>query len=353
MKKIFSTLACGLLLFAACSKDDEQIQTPENQSGNLTFEISAGASSGMTKVAVYGQEPVLHVTNVKVYAFKSNGTDFLYTKTYNVTGWTDGMTFKRYDVADADTLPAGTYKFLAVGRNASDLYTLTTLTGTTKFDDVQTSVTANGNENDIYSGTAQVTIQASQGSRVSIDMKRKVAGIMGYFKNVPSEINGTAVRYLRLSITNVNQAVNLITGAGIPTATTPFNIINLDLQGQTISGGVYTGNDLSGQGVVKLPNTQLSGMYLIPVNGITMTLGLYDAGGNALKTWNIKNSGNTSFAVTANNFYALGQKIKPGYTDNNTPDPNDDDNPIDLLSNQEISITIIPAWEMINNLTIE
>ncbi len=353
MKKIIFTLACGfLLLFAACSKDDDPIPVPNTQQGSLSFEITANASSKTTKSAIYDQDPTLHVTNVKVYAFKSNGTDFLYVKTYNITGWSDGMSFKRYDVADVDTLSAGTYKFLAVGRNASDMYTLTTLNSFTKFDSVKASVSANGNEDDIYAGASQVTI-TGKGSRVSIEMKRKVCGIMGYFKNVPSEINGTPVKYLRLSATNANQSVNLTTGMGVPTAATPFNIINIDLSGQSVSNGIYTGNNLTSQGVIKLPNTQLSGMHFIPVDGVALTLGLYDQSGNPLKTWNIKNAGNTSFTLAANNLYALGQKMKHNLTDNGTPDPNDDDNPIDLLSNQEISITIIPAWDMINYLTIE
>lgn len=352
MKKMILTLASGILLFTACQKNDDVLQSTGDNSASLSFEITAGASSVMNKVAIYGQEPVLHVTNVKVYAFKSNGNDFLYAKTYDITGWTDGMNFKRYDVPDTDTLPVGTYKFLAVGRNATDMYTLTSLTAATKYEDMAASVTTNGNENDIYAGSTQVTISGA-GARVSIDMKRKVAGIMGYFKNIPEQINGTTVRYLRLSATNVNQGVDLTSGAGIPTAATPFNIIDIDLNGQTVSNGIYTGNDLTAQGVVKLPNTQLSGMYIIPVSGITLTLGLYDTGGNALKTWTVKNAGTTSFQLAANNFYGLGQKIKAGYTDNNTGDPSDDDNPVDLLSNQEISITIIPAWDVINNLTIE
>ena len=57
-----------------------------------------------------------HVTCVSVYAFMQNGSTYLHQKTYDITGWTDGTTFKRFAVPDADKLPVGVYKFLAVGR---------------------------------------------------------------------------------------------------------------------------------------------------------------------------------------------------------------------------------------------
>ena len=69
---------------------------------------------------VYSQEATQHVTRVSVYAFVQNGSTYLHQKTYDITGWTDGTTFKRFAVPDADKLPVGVYKFLAVGRDASD-----------------------------------------------------------------------------------------------------------------------------------------------------------------------------------------------------------------------------------------
>lgn len=350
MRKIFLALACGLF-FMACKDDGGQ--EIDTKAGEITFEISAAANSTTSRNELYGEKPILQVSNVKVYAFQNDGNgNYLYKKTFDITGWTAGMTFQRYTVSNSDLLPVGDYMFLSVGRNSTDIYTITAPTASTKFEDMQASINAVGDEEDIYSGNTQVNI-TSDGARVNIDMKRKVAGVLGYFKNVPQEINGTTVRYLRLSVTNANRAVSLSTGAGVPITTSSYNIIDIDLSTQTVSNGVYTGNDLSSKNVIKLANTQLDGRYIIPVSGVQLTLGLYDANNNPVKTWNVHNAGNTTFDIMANNMYALGQKMDPGSVDNKTPDPTDDDNPIDLLVNQEITVTIIPAWDVINNLTIQ
>lgn len=85
-----------------------------------------------------------------------------------------------------------------------------------------------------------------------------------------------------------------------------------------------------------------------------MTLGLYDNTGTALKTWKVLNANNETINISANNFYALGQKVAKGdTTGGGTPDPGDDDAPIDLLKDQVIAITINPNWAQFHNLTIQ
>jgi hypothetical protein len=123
-----------------------------------------------------------------------------------------------------------------------------------------------------------------------------------------------------------------------------------------VSGGLYVGNDLSGQGVVKVSNSQLSGAFFMPVSGITLTLGLYDTNGDPIKTWSVKDSSNGNadiFNITANHFYSLGTKKQAGNTTGGTSDPGDADDPIDLLTDQDIVITISPDWSAIHNLIIQ
>ena len=112
---------------------------------------------------------------------------------------------------------------------------------------------------------------------------------------------------------------------------------------------------MSGAGVVKVPNSQLGGLFLIPVSGVTLTLGLYTADGTVIKEWVVKDSsGNlTTFDIQANHFYSLGMKAKANTTTGEPGDPGDDDAPVDLLTDQNIVITISPAWELIHNLVIQ
>lgn len=86
-----------------------------------------------------------------------------------------------------------------------------------------------------------------------------------------------------------------------------------------------------------------------------MTLGLYDAGGTAIKEWIVKdsNGGASTFNILPNNFYSLGMKAKAGNVNGGTTDPGDDDAPVDLLQDQNLVITISPAWELIHNLVIQ
>lgn len=356
MKKLMFLALASLFVFA-CSKDDESVPDSGVKKGYVTFDISAvnKLSDGITtRGPIYSQAPVQHVTNVKVYAFENTGSAYTHVKTYDITGWTDGTTFKRFEVPVADKLGEGSYKFLAVGRDASDKFSVTTPSSSTTFDDMLASVVTTGDEDEIFAGSKDVTI-ASEGSRVSIEMTRKVAGVMGYFKNVPQILNGTTVASLRLTASVTNKSVNLTTGIGSSAGTTNYNIMNIDLTTQTVDNGVYQGNDLSAQGVVKLPNSQLGGAYLLPANGVTLTLGLYDASGNSLKTWVVKdsNGGASTFNITGNHFYSLGIKTKPDSTDGGTGDPGDDDSAIDLLTDQNIVVSINPAWETIHNLVIQ
>ena len=352
MKKTFFLLFASVAFFA-CSSDEQTIdngQDPES----LVFEIAAKTQLSTTKAGtpVYSQDASQSVTRVSVHAFKSNGTDYLYVKTYDISDWTAGSTFKRYAVPIGDKLDAGDYKFLAIGRDASDLYQLPTLGSTTKIEDVTATITASGDESEIFAGTVQAQV-LSQGTRVSLTMTRKIAGILGYFKNVPQMLDGKTVRYLRLSASAGNKVVNLGSGIGSTSATT-YNIINIDLSTQSVANEMYSGNDLSSAGIVKLPNSQLSGAYMIPVSGITLTLGLYDAANAVIKTWSVRDGASSTFNITANHFYSLGVKHKPGTTTGSDPgDPGDDDDAIDLLQDQAITITIDPAWNTIHPLTIQ
>lgn len=349
----FMLLATAVLLMSACSNDDTPAPVPDNQTGKISFEISAVEQLDVTtKSPVYSQENVQHITDVKVYAFKQTGADFLYVKTYDITGWSDGTDFKRYAVNDADMLTPGTYQFVAVGRNNPNLFTITT-DPTTKYQDFKATITASGNESELFSGSASSVI-VDDGNRVNISMTRQIAGILGYFKNVPQQYKNTTVKYLRLTVTNANKAVSLVTGVGSDPLASSFRLIDVDLTTQSVQNDVYTGNDL-GSSIIKLPNTQLNGLFLMPVNAVSMTLGLYDANGNALKEWVVNDTGNLPvFNISPNHFYSLGMKTKTNSTDGGTPgDPSDDDNPIDLMTDQNISITILPNWTLIHNMTIQ
>lgn len=358
MKKFFLIMAASILIFACSKEEDTSIDEPSGQVIELTAVNEPTDGNAITRTRpLYSQEAIQEIERVSIYVFSYNASssDYFYLKTYTVSGWNKGSSFMRFAVPDNDKLAAGDYQFLAIGREATDNYRIPTpVVGTTKINDMIAHITTPGQESEIFAGTKLVTV-SSQGIRITMQMTRKVAGVLGYFKNVPYDINGSAVKYLRLTFTNADTAVILATGNGSNPTNASYMLINADLSGQAKNTdlGVYTGNDLSAQGVVKVDNSQLYGNFMLPVGNITLTLGLYDASGNALKTWSVQDNGNTTFNITANHFYGLGQKVSKGdVTGGGTPDPGDDDAPVDLLKDQVIVITVDPNWNTIHNLTI-
>lgn len=349
MKNVFSLIFACALLFS-CSKDDQRSDglVPP---GRLQFEITALSTSAdgkTTKAPVYSQESTNRVTRLMIHSFIQNGTDYLFSKTYTLPTINEGTDSYLYLVNEAEELEAGHYKFLVIGQEAADSYSLTAAS-TTQFDDMLASVTAAANVSEIFSGTAEADVYA-EGGRVSINISRKVGGVLGYFKNVPQVLSGDTVAFLRLSVSNTNQAVNLVDSIGESPAGTSYNLIDITLTGQPVVNGLYTGNTIAG--VVKLENSQLGGAYLLPVDGVTMTLGLYNAAGTSLQQWPVSYGGATTFNIVANNFYKLGNKMNTTSTTGDPENPGDDDEAIDLLTDEVITITISPEWTNIVDLEI-
>ncbi|MBK5722937.1 FimB/Mfa2 family fimbrial subunit [Dysgonomonas sp. Marseille-P4677] len=354
MKKNIILLFMGIVLFA-CSNDDKVLDVQQETKG-LVFDIAAKTQLTDTKsngTPVYSQDASQSITRVSILAFKNNGTDYYYTKTYEISGWIAGSTFKSFTVPDADKLPEGRYNFLAIGRDATDLYQINpALSSTTKMGDITAAIALSGDEYELFSDTVQNDSVYAEGTRINLTMTRKIAGVLGYFKNVPQILNGQTVRYLRLTTNAGNKDVVVASGIG-SSRDIGYDIINIDLSTQSVTDGIYTGNTTPA-GVVKLANSQLAGAYMLPIDNLILTLGLYDENNIAIKTWQVSEGASTTFNILPNHFYSLGVKQKPDSTTGTNPtDPGDDDEAIDLLQDQVITITIDPAWNTIHPLVIQ
>jgi len=355
MKKLFFFATICTLLFTGCSNDDDQSGPVESAKVVFDLGVTNRLSEGFER-SIVSSTPVNNVSVVNIYVFKEQADNsYKWIETLPVTQWTQGMTSYSYSVTDnTPFVGGGNFKFIAVGRSsANDGYTIPDPTTAIDFNSFLANAAVQNPDNDIFAGSTNIVAISEGGTaRVSLTMTRKVAGVMGYFTNIPTniDVNGTSTAVGALVVVvqqTGNLSVNLVTGEGSTPSTIPnFNVVGmLDLTTQQNDGNFYTGNNPAGVSV--LPNSQLDGRFVIPKTGVNMQVQLLGTDKTTiLKTWNVVDQNNgTTFDLVANNLYTIGKKNSPTSTDGDTP--------INLSQNEIITITVNPAWEVINELEVQ
>ncbi len=361
MKK-FSVYFMALALIAgSCARNESEPKGPEEVPGTVVFEISTDDANMTRGGNIYGAEAQSNVAQVVVLAFKESATpdEFLYEQMIVMSSWVLGATYGTYTIPGAAL--DGNYKFLAIGTepDVNSIYNAFTPQEGDNFNDfVVALMNGPGTATPIFSGTTDAeTLVAGEFKRVPITIKRAVAGIMIYVKDIPVDLDGKTPASLRLTTTEqLNSGVNLVTDEGTaPTAVTALITIPLT----TSTEGVYNANTLPGS-VVSLPFSQLGGTYVLPTDGVTLTLGLYDSEGVMIKEWPL--NGGATVDLERNVLYSLGTKNlstslygsdkTQGETDPNT-DMDMDDDALNILSDQLVLVTVKGAWDNISNLTLE
>lgn len=407
MKNYLFLSVVGTMMLAACSNDEavpiessDAVQTgPE-----LTLTLNSGGDGLSTRAGrpVNSSEAANNVTAVKLYIYNASGADVtssaLAAGTQNPISWTAGPStpaapgnnptpaHKASQTVKLNKLASdGEYTVVAYGYNLAADYTIS---GGGNGDDVFTAtLPALGNESELFAGKKNFNVVNGNivaGSSGEVELRRHVAGLLGYFKNVPIlyplPASGvpTIVAYVRVYASSHASAftfpsVKTVNGTGDNTKTKvlEFNLASLitDFVAQTTAAGtdltkVFNIPAINTGLTATVPNSILSGKFLIPFNKVasatTFTVQLESATGTLLKSWDIVNNDLTGdkkiYDIQRNYFYSIGQKYKASTTDGGTTDPGttgDDDQPIDLSKETVITITINDAWDTIYNLGIE
>ena len=375
-------LACGLLTFSACSNDDAfnedetNVTAGETRNVELTFNFSVN-SGEQTRGGrpLYSSEALQQVNAMKVYVFKESGGEYVYSEEI-----TDGGNFgfsnssaqgtESHSYTLTDKLTDGTYKFLAVGYEDGYTTTFKALTmtpNTTKLSELLLELNDSQNADEVFSGVSEaVTVNATSTSfNVGVELNRVVAGILGYFKNVPYEIeNGgemVQVKHVLVNVIKKGTSAKLEDRSASGVDDNKYTIIDIDMSGYSKDGdnNWYAVAAKSGD-VATVANSVLQGAYSLPIAAVassnTLEVVLTDDKSTVLKTFKVKDEESYDFAINANHFYSLGQKKTDDDTNGGTPDPgtdDDDDDPIDLSKDQIITITVNADWSAIHDLTIE
>lgn len=197
MKFVYSIVLCFFLFLIACSPGDFPAPIIKGQGTvNLMFIAESGIK---TRTLLSGSENLQHVSVVYLYVFSGMTDNAEYVLTKQIP-WTDAsdsnVNYQTVERSYSVNLPAGDYTFLAIGLDDQSGVTYdlpagisngTTLsnavaslaTGKTK-DDIAVS--------ELFAGTVSASVAENTASDVTVSLLRRVAGVMGWFTNIPSDV---------------------------------------------------------------------------------------------------------------------------------------------------------------------
>lgn len=412
MKKQFLSMVAiaGMTLLAACS-NDESIPAIDNGSNGVESEITLALNSGGDGVTTRAGRPVnssaaaneVDRVQLKLYKTADGGTTWtLQTGAFeeDVLTWTEGPTgegtpgytdrteSRKIKVKNLEA--SASYKIVAYGYKATDAgntcaYTVTDANSVFTTTALGDEGTNGANIEEIFAGEKTFATDADKKitTFVEVEMNRQVAGMLGYFINIPvKKIHPT---------TNVLTAVKFVKVYTVAKATTfkfPFadvfngisqseaktELLSYDLKtlvdANTVANkyddqvsGAATGSetfdiDAKTGSVATVANSILAGRFIIPfsatVNQNTITIELQAEDGTALRTWSVKataTNGSTiadlfKYDIKRNYFYSIGKKLKSDST-NPPVEPEDPDNPVDLNQDNDIIVILNDAWDVV------
>lgn len=461
MKKTFlgALLFAGTLAFTACQNEtlvyvDENgnpIENAELQEGEGILKITVSSTDATSRAVrpVGSSAAANNVSEVKVYAFKEIDGVYKFDNTLSLSNELSGVSCEDGIFTVTGLKPVGDhantsmnshtdqtkiltlkglardakYKFVAVGYNDTYPYgtlpTSTAISGNIaladfiqitepKYSEGSGVVGGLGIDDveELFAGVSdEYETQADKAAfndEASVTITRQVAGMLGYFKNIPTKIGEAVVKYVRVyankEFTKFKFPAQLLTAPdfnGVDANITAdkegkFLVMEFDISaiatnwnGGTPTGSTYTfENWTNGKpgGSTKAPlatgytapdglklveNSIFGGRYLIPydqhVDSQTLTVELQDKDGKALKTLNVVTDEQTTpsdgtknaYDIRCNNFYSIGKKLDTDSTDGGDPDPEDPDEPVDLSGDTDIKVIVNDAWKVLHNMGVE
>ncbi len=344
--KTFMLLALTALAVASCSKDDlpgsSGNVTPEGRGIYLSF--SDGAD---TRSTLQSSEVDYHDVKA-VYLYVFEGTDGNATCVYDLNvQWDQEGDISQKQWISVDLKDNETYTFLAVGVDdkAGEVYgfpknmegeTLSNVVAAYTGTDKAAMATAQ-----LFAGYEEATVTDGKAT-VEITLRRKVAGVLAYLKNIPYKVEDTQVTDLKIKLGRKQHTQMALWsdsdkeqfGTG-ELADDDQYLFEQKLDGtyEPDSEGRYyviPAKTVEKDGVATLENSLLMGAFLLPIEAgsePTLTLELWGnklEGGTepvykVLKTYQITNDNETTFSIEENKLYSIGKKLSDASTDGDKP----------------------------------
>jgi|GEM_PF-2568844 len=389
----------------SCSKEEGLADQPETDSGfDLVF-AAQGEDLTLSRTTLQGPEALQHVSTVYLYIFKGTGDEATCVAEEDVDWpyWENAQDGKptlehKYRVKYMEFSAGEQYTFVAMGldntrtaagiedNNSKYTYGLPKSIGVgTKLSKLQVAVQAKCNRMDIaksewFAGSLVLTGEQILAAKAeTLNLYRRVAGVMGYFKDIPLEVEKLQICLYQPQ--NKNAWV-----LPQPTENGVFKdyvelpdvgsddqdpdiwkvLVEIDLESESGSSGVVSFK--KGQG----------GSYVLPARAsttaeeTTLSLKLIGNNGNTLITRKIYQQ--TSYAPVQAGLSRgetdEGTGIIGGDDDSQGPDDEEykyhypiianhfysigtEDNPVSLADNGEIFVIINAGWDDEHNIVIK
>lgn len=202
------------LLTASCSPEDYVDVSAENDYDGVTIEFCITSELTIsTRTELTGAENMQHVQNVHLYIFNESGVcisseDVKWKEHFE--GLPGGIPMNAasmtYRVKYRNFTLGSSYTLLAVGCDAESSHTYglpsAIRTGSLSADakaTLQTDDWRDIHTSELLSGKSELRY-TSGGTKVRVNLYRRVAGVMGWFSNLPSTIDGVPVSSIRISL---------------------------------------------------------------------------------------------------------------------------------------------------------
>lgn len=367
----------GMLLFLACLATagcgQEDMPTPDTPDDSrpqvvLTFSASPGLT---TRTQLPGPQYLQHVQTMHLYIFEGKD-DNAPCVAYEKVDWEDvkapangaNTVSKNHKVQYGGFEVGKPYTFIAVGLDdcSGATYGLPdAVTEGTTLKDAKAVLASDKTRNDIavselFGGSLELTPVAAGQITGTIELKRRVAGVFGYFKNIPTTVGSTPVKFLRIELYKPqNKSIWLTAKPKKDEDVIMEPIANTDDNKILVEIPLTPENTIKDKVISK-------GSYVLPMKAptepndkYTLQVTLVAEDGTTLQSRNVKyklddtisdTSGGTGiitvtkdlyrFAINANWFYQIGSETDP----------------VEWKEEEDgnVVITVCPNWDWKGNL---
>lgn len=291
--RVYIVFCLFILMFCRCA-DDASFENEQPSKEGILVKLTNG-SLASTKTALSSSANLHHVKEVHVFLYQGDTTDMTkakYVKHENLN-WNpmdsadykvDAVQVKEFLLENSLNLPSGNYTLLCVGLDdrSGETYGLPDALENKPLSEAKATLAKGISidgiaHSELFAGWETFEYVRGGLSEVEIEMRRRVAGVLCYLKDIPYTLtdNGTyRVTQVRLRLfTNQNRSVSLLR---------PKEKDALDFGTDRLSdGNILARFDLTGYGrqgdknlyeidvkkgePSRLPNTILMGAYLLPI----------------------------------------------------------------------------------------